>query len=66
LNSETDRRGIDSSFNYYGLDSSVALTLTGELESWLNLELEETLFWEYTNIAELTEYLWEELNHEND
>ena len=66
LGLESDQIEIDSSFNHYGLDSSVALTLTGELESWLNLELEETLFWEYTNIAELTEYLWEELNHEND
>lgn len=65
LGLESDQLEIESSFSHYGLDSSVALTLTGELETWLNLDLEPTLFWEYTNIAELTQYLREELNNEN-
>ncbi|MDH6098908.1 acyl carrier protein [Anabaenopsis sp. FSS-46] len=60
--------GIDSedidlgkSIFTYGLDSSVALSLTGELETLLDLELDPTLLWEYPIIAELTEYLVDEL-----
>lgn len=30
------------------------------------MELEPTLFWEYTNIDELTEYLWEEWENDQD
>jgi acyl carrier protein len=63
LGIEIDELETDTPFSHYGLDSSVALSLTGELGEWINLELEPTLFWEYTNIAELTEYL-EELEDE--
>jgi acyl-CoA synthetase (AMP-forming)/AMP-acid ligase II/acyl carrier protein len=45
----------------YGLDSSLAISLTGELEKWLNLDLETTLFWEYPKISELVIYLVQEV-----
>lgn len=48
---------ISASFAQYGLDSSVAVTITEELAQWLDRELEPTLFWEYPNIASLSEYL---------
>ena len=66
LGLEEDELEIETSFSEYGLDSSVALTLTGELGEWLEMELEPTLFWEYTNIDELTEYLWEEWENDQD
>lgn len=48
---------IREPFTAYGLDSSVALTITGELAQWLGCELEPTLFWEYPNIKVLAQYL---------
>jgi acyl carrier protein len=45
----------------YGLDSSLAISITGELEKWLNLDLETTLFWEYPKISELVIYLVQEV-----
>ena len=45
----------------YGLDSSVALSLTGDIEVWLNLVLEPTLLWEYPKISELAKYLVDEI-----
>ncbi|AKE63896.1 Acyl carrier protein [Microcystis aeruginosa NIES-2549] len=58
-----DREDIDleKSIFTYGLDSSVALSLTGELEVMLGLELDPILFWEYPKISELSEYLVAEL-----
>lgn len=51
----------EESFASYGLDSSVALGLTGELSAWLNLELETILFWEYPRISRLAAYLADEV-----
>jgi acyl carrier protein len=51
---------VAESFAYYGLDSSVAISLTGELQDWLGCELDPTLFWEYPNIEALARYLAQE------
>ncbi len=48
---------IQEAFAYYGLDSSGAIAITGELIDWLECEVEPTLFWEYPNIEELASYL---------
>ncbi|MEO1131517.1 MAG: phosphopantetheine-binding protein, partial [Cyanobacteria bacterium J06639_1] len=48
---------IDEAFANYGLDSSVALSLTGELGEWLGRDLEPTLFWEYTSVETLADFL---------
>jgi acyl-CoA synthetase (AMP-forming)/AMP-acid ligase II/acyl carrier protein len=48
---------IEQPFTVYGLDSSVAISMTGELGEWLGHELEPTLFWEYPNIQALAEHL---------
>lgn len=45
----------------YGLDSSVAVTLTGQLSIWLDLKLEPTLFWEFPSIEGLATYLSKEV-----
>jgi acyl-CoA synthetase (AMP-forming)/AMP-acid ligase II/acyl carrier protein len=45
-------------FAYYGLDSSVAVSITGELAQWLGLDqLDPTLFWEYPSIEALAQHL---------
>ncbi|HAG83954.1 MAG TPA: polyketide synthase [Cyanobacteria bacterium UBA12227] len=46
----------------YGLDSIDAVTIVGELEDWLELELPSTLFWDYPTIEKSAQYLVEEFD----
>ena len=49
---------VDEPLASYGLDSSVAITVTGELEKLLGCELDPAfLFWEYPTIEEMASYL---------
>lgn len=48
-------------FDRYGLDSSAAVGLAGDLETWLEQELDPTLLYDYPTIESLTQYLVEEL-----
>ncbi len=41
----------------YGLDSIAAISLAGDLEDWLGLELSPTLLWDYPVIEILARYL---------
>jgi acyl carrier protein len=43
----------------YGLDSIDAVTLVGDLEDWLDLELPDTLFWDHPSIAQASAFLVE-------
>ncbi len=56
---EIEPEAIDTTvpFERYGLDSSAAIALTGDLEDWLGCELEPELLFDYQTIAELTEYI---------
>lgn len=44
----------------YGLDSIDAVTLVGDLEDWLDLELPSTLLWDYPSIEKAAAYLVDE------
>ncbi|MEL7223876.1 MAG: acyl carrier protein [Cyanobacteria bacterium J06576_12] len=46
----------------YGLDSIDAVTLVGDLEDWLDLELPSTLLWDYPSIAKASAYMVEEFD----
>lgn len=52
-----DEIDIQEPFAAYGLDSSVAVSMTDELAQWIGCELEPTLFWEYSNIQTLAQHL---------
>ena len=52
-----DEIDIQEPFAAYGLDSSVAVSMTYELAQWIGCELEPTLFWEYSNIKTLAQHL---------
>jgi acyl carrier protein len=61
------RLGVDQSeidvnqyFDEFDLDSTEALILAGELESWLGFELEATALWYHPTIAALSEHIAEE------
>lgn len=43
----------------YGLDSIDAVTLVGDLEDWLELDLPDTLFWDHPTIEKSAQYLGE-------
>lgn len=47
-------------FERYGLDSAAAVGLAGDLEEWLELEVDITWLYDYPTIAELSEYLAQE------
>lgn len=47
----------DAPFVGFGLDSIVIVTLVDDLEYWLNISLDPTIFWEYPTIEKLTDWL---------
>jgi acyl carrier protein len=49
----------DAQFTNYGLDSIVIVTLVDDMEVWLGVTLDPTIFWEYPTIEELTNWLIE-------
>jgi acyl carrier protein len=46
-----------ASFNEYGLDSSAAIVLTGDLQEWLGQNLDPTLLFDYPTIEALANYI---------
>lgn len=48
-------------FTSYGLDSIVALSVSGDLEDLTQLELEPTLLWDYPTLNALAEYIVSQL-----
>ena len=56
---EIDPEEIDTAlpFDRYGLDSSAAVGLTGDLEDWLGREVDPTLLYDYPTIESLAKYL---------
>lgn len=47
-------------FTNFGLDSIVIVTLVTDLEDWLQLSLDPTIFWEFPSIEVLTDWLMTE------
>jgi acyl carrier protein len=48
---------LDEPLERYRFDSSVAVSVTGDLSSWLGRELPVTLFWEHPTIRALVSAL---------
>lgn len=48
---------LETPFASLGLDSIVIVTLAADLEEWLNISLDPTVFWEYPTIHQLTEWI---------
>ncbi len=60
LEIEPDEVNITLPFDRYGLDSSVAVGLTGDLEDWLETKLDPTLLYDYPTIEGLSQHLADE------
>jgi acyl carrier protein len=41
----------------YGLDSIAGVSIAGDLEVWLDLQLSPTLLWDYPSITQVSQYL---------
>ncbi len=56
---EVDPDDIDVTipFDRYGLDSSAAVGLTGDLEDWLGKEIDPTLLYDYPTVEALVQHL---------
>lgn len=48
---------LQKPFERYGVDSSVAVGLTGDLEEWLGYEIEPTLLFDYPTIEAVAQHL---------
>jgi len=56
---EIDPEEVDVTipFDRYGLDSSAAVGLTGDLEDWLGREIDPTLMYDYPTVEALVQHL---------
>lgn len=61
LEIEPDEVDVTIPFDRYGLDSSAAVGLTGDLEDWLGRELDPTLLYDYPTVEALVQHLTLEL-----
>jgi acyl carrier protein len=59
LEIDPDEINTTISFDRYGLDSSVAVGLTGDLEDWMETKLDPTLLYDYPTIESLAQHLAE-------
>lgn len=61
LEIEPDEVDVTIAFDRYGLDSSAAVGMTGDLETWLGRELDPTLLYDYPTVEALVQHLSSEL-----
>ncbi|MGA9383027.1 MAG: acyl carrier protein [Phormidium sp.] len=56
---EVSCREIDITipFDEYGLDSSMSVTMIGDLGAWLGRDLDPTLIYDYPTLEKLAEYV---------
>lgn len=52
-----DEIDVRDPFANYGMSSMAAVSLSADLEDWLELRLPPTLAWDYPTVEALTEYL---------
>lgn len=57
LEIDPDEVETDVPFDSYGLDSSSAVGMTGELEDWLKAEIDPTFIYDYPTIEALAQKL---------
>ncbi len=60
---EVNAKEIDDNFDFerFGLNSSAAVSLVGDLEGWLGCELSPSLFFEFNTILKVSAHLADEL-----
>ena len=61
LEIDADELDVTLPFDSYGLDSAVAVGMTGDLEDWLGRKLDPTLLYDYPTVQSFAKHLAEEL-----
>jgi len=61
LEIEPDEVNTTIPFDRYGLDSSAAVGMTGDLEDWLGKKLDPTLLYDYPTVEGLARHLGSDL-----
>ena len=59
LEMSADEVDLQEPFHSFGLSSLDEVTLSGDLEGWLNIKLSPTITWDYPTIEVLSKYLAE-------
>jgi acyl carrier protein len=60
LEIDPDEVDVTIPFDQYGLDSSAAVGMTGDLEDWVERKIDPTLLYDYPTIEALAQHLAEE------
>lgn len=61
LEIDPDEIDVEIPFDHYGLDSAVAVGMTGDLEDWLGKKIDPTLLYDYPTIESFSCHLTEEI-----
>lgn len=59
LELQPDEIDTEIPFDQYGLDSSAAVGMTGDLEDWMGRKIDPTLLYDYPTIQALAQHLAE-------
>ncbi len=57
IKSQPEKIAVNAPFTDFGLDSIVIVTLVDDLEHWLDISLDPTVFWEFPSIEILSDWL---------
>lgn len=57
LDEEPGKINTERSFDSYGIDSAAAVSLVGDLEDWMGIELDPTIVYDYPSIDQLADFL---------
>ncbi len=60
LEIQPDEIDTEIPFDQYGLDSSAAVGMTGDLEDWMGTKIDPTLLYDYPTIQALAQHLAKE------
>lgn len=60
LEIDPDEVNVTIPFDQYGLDSSAAVGMTGDLEDWMERKIDPTLLYDYPTIEALAQHLADE------
>jgi 8-amino-7-oxononanoate synthase len=63
VNMDPSSIDVRQTFDHYGLDSLQAVSLSGDLETWLSREISPTVVWDYPTVEQLAQHL--STNHVN-
>ena len=61
LEIESEEVDVTIPFDRYGLDSSAAVGLTGDLEDWMGRDIDPTLLYDYPTVEALVQHLSSQL-----